>query len=125
MSKLSLLKQLIKEELADFIRPKEAITFEDNPLEFIIQKYPSLDASLNDLLTADYRDYITGIYVIAPKPTTFKILLHNGQEFYMIYGPRAYMVKVAGKKYNLINLNEEEFAICAIAVTQGDNKSSK
>jgi hypothetical protein len=115
VSKLSLIKQLIKEELADFIHQKEAITFEDNPLEFIIQKYPSLDASLTDLLTPDYRDYITGIYVIAPKPTTFKILLHNGQEFYMIYGPRAYTVKVAGKKYNLINLNEEEFAIKAIA----------
>ena len=115
MSKLSLLRQLIKEELEDFMHPKEAITFEDNPLEFIIQKYPSLDASLTDLLTPDYRDYITGIYVIAPKPTTFKILLHNGQEFYMIYGPRAYTVKVAGKKYNLINLNEEEFAIKAIA----------
>ena len=115
MSKLSLLKQLIKEELEDFISSKEAITFEDNPLEFIIQKYPSLDASLNDLLTESYRDYITGIYVIAPKPTTFKILLHNGQEFYMIYGPRAYTVKVAGKKYNLMNLNEEEFAIKAIA----------
>ena len=115
MSKLSLLRQLIKEELEDFISSKEAITFEDNPLEFIIQKYPSLDASLNDLLTESYRDYITGIYVIAPKPTTFKILLHNGQEFYMIYGPRAYTVKVAGKKYNLINLNEEEFAIKAIA----------
>jgi hypothetical protein len=115
VSKLSLLKQLIKEELADFMHPKEALTFEDNPLEFIIQKYPSLDASLTDLMTADYRDYITGIYVIAPKPTTFKILLHNGQEFYMIYGPRSYMVKVSGKKYNLINLNEEEFAIKSIA----------
>ena len=56
MSKLSLLKQLIKEELEDFISSKEAITFEDNPLEFIIQKYPSLDASLNDLLTESYRD---------------------------------------------------------------------
>lgn len=115
MDKLSLLKQLIKEELEDFMHPKEAITFEDNPLEFIIQKYPSLDASLTDLLTPDYRDYITGIYVIAPKPTTFKILLHNGQKFYMIYGPKAYTVKVSGKKYYLMNLNEEEFAIKAIA----------
>lgn len=115
MTKLSILRQLIKEELADFITQNKAITFEDNPLEFIIQKYPSLDASLTDLLTPNYRDYITGIYVIAPKPTTFKILLHNGQEFYMVYGPRAYTVKVAGKKYNLINLNEEEFAIKAIA----------
>ncbi len=115
MSKLSLIKQLIKEELADFMHPKEAITFEDNPLEFIIQKYPSLDATMADLLTNEYRDYVTGIYIIAPKPTTFRILLHNGQEFYLIYGPKAYIVKVAGKKYNLMNMTEEQFATKAIA----------
>lgn len=115
MSKLSLIKQIIKEELADFIRPKEAITFEDNPLEFIIQKYPSLDATMADLLTNEYRDYVTGIYIIAPKPTTFRVLLHNGQEFYLIYGPKAYIVKVSGKKYNLMNMTEEQFATKAIA----------
>ncbi len=115
MSKLSLIKQLIKEELADFMHPKEAVTFEDNPLEFIIQKYPSLDATMADLLTNEYRDYVTGIYIIAPKPTTFRILLHNGQEFYLIYGPKAYIVKVSGKKYNLMNMTEEQFATKAIA----------
>jgi hypothetical protein len=115
MDRISLLKQLIKEELADFMHPKEAITFEDNPLEFIINKYPSLDATMSDLLTNEYRDYITGIYIIAPKPTTFKILLHNGQEFYLVYGPKAYMARVSGKKYMLINMAEEQFAIKAIA----------
>jgi hypothetical protein len=115
VSKLSLIKQLIKEELADFMHPKEAITFEDNPLEFIIQKYPSLDATMADLLTNEYRDYVTGIYIIAPKPTTFRVLLHNGQEFYLIYGPKAYIVKVSGKKYNLMNMTEEQFATKAIA----------
>tara|TARA_R110000782_G_scaffold270331_1_gene370381 strand:+ start:985 stop:1491 length:507 start_codon:yes stop_codon:yes gene_type:complete len=112
---LTRIKQLIKEELEDFISSNNSITFEDNPLEFIIQKYPSLDATIAELLTNNYRDYITGIYVMAPKPTTFRVLLHNGQEFYLIYGPKAYIVKVSGKKYNLMNLVEEQFAIKSIA----------
>lgn len=114
---LNILKKLIKEGIEDFVsqQQRETISFEDNPLEYILQKYPSLDATLIDLLTEYYRDYITGVYVIAPKPTTFRILLHNGQEFYLIYGPKAYTAKVSGKKYNLINLNEEQFAITSIA----------
>jgi hypothetical protein len=114
---LNILKKLIKEGIEDFVsqQQRETISFEDNPLEYILQKYPSLDATLVDLLTENYRDYITGVYVIAPKPTTFRILLHNGQEFYLIYGPKAYTAKISGKKYNLINLNEEQFAITSIA----------
>jgi hypothetical protein len=114
---LKILKKLIKEGIDDFVsqQQRETISFEDNPLEFILQKYPSLDATLSDLMTDKYRDYITGVYVIAPKPTTFKILLHNGQEFYLIYGPQAYIAKISGKKYNLMNLKEEEFAITALA----------
>jgi hypothetical protein len=114
---LNILKKLIKEGIEDFVsqQQRETISFEDNPLEYILQKYPSLDATLADLMTENYRDYITGVYVIAPKPTTFRILLHNGQEFYLIYGPKAYTAKISGKKYFLLNLNEEQFAINSIA----------
>ena len=114
---LNILRKLIKEGIEDFVsqQQRETISFEDNPLEYILQKYPSLDAALADLMTDKYRDYITGVYVIAPKPTTFRILLHNGQEFYLIYGPKTYTAKVSGKKYYLLNLNEEQFAINSIA----------
>jgi hypothetical protein len=114
---LNILKNLIKEGIEDFVsqQQRETISFEDNPLEYILQKYPSLDDALTDLMTENYRDYITGVYVIAPKPTTFRILLHNGQEFYLIYGPESYTAKISGKKYYLLNLSEEQFAINAIA----------
>lgn len=113
---LEILRRLIKEELEEFTndQKQEVITFEDNPLEYIIQKYPSLDATLGDLMTSNYRDFTTGIYIVAPKPTTFRILLHNGQEFYLTYGPKAYTAKISGKKYFLLNLNEEQFAINSI-----------
>jgi hypothetical protein len=114
---LNILKSLIKEGIEDFVsqQQRETISFEDNPLEYILQKYPSLDTALVDLMTEHYRDYITGVYVIAPKPTTFRILLHNGQEFYLIYGTESYTAKISGKKYYLLNLSEEQFAINAIA----------
>jgi hypothetical protein len=90
-------------------------TFEDDPLEYILFKYPTLTKTLEDLLSKDFRDYITGVYVIAPVPTTFKVVLHNNQSFYLIYMGRSWVAKVSGKKYYLLNLGEEERAKVAIS----------
>jgi len=111
------IKQVLKEELNNIINQnkQEVLTFEENPLEFIIQKYPSLNKTLEDLLTDKYRDYITGIFIVAPKPTLFKIILHNGQFFYLTYAKQGYIAKVSGKQYFLMNLKEEEYAIKGIS----------
>jgi hypothetical protein len=108
------IKRLIKEEIEDF-KNSQPLTFESNPLEYILQKYPSLNDTMEDLMTPHYRDFISGVFVVAPKPTTFRIVLHNGQEFYLEYGETCYTAKISGKKYYLANLSEEEFAITSIA----------
>jgi hypothetical protein len=113
-SSLEELKKLIREEI-EAIKVSEPLTFEGNPLEFILNKYSSLNDTMIDLLTPSFRDYLTGIFIIAPKPTTFRILLHNNQEFYLIYAPDGYVAKIAGKKYDLRNLSEEEYAINSIS----------
>ena len=109
--------QLLEQEVEDFIQTQaeKVVKFEDDPMAYILQKYPSLKATLEDLMTNSFEDYITGIYVMAPKPTTFKVLLHNGQQFYLIYARDSYIAKISGKKYYLLNLGEEEYAIKAIA----------
>ena len=109
--------QLLEQEVEDFIQTQaeKVVKFEDDPMAYILQKYPSLQGTLEDLMTSSFEDYITGIYVMAPKPTTFKVLLHNGQQFYLIYARDSYIAKIAGKKYYLLNLGEEEYAIKAIA----------
>ena len=58
-------------------------TFEENPMAFILNKYQGLKTTLEYLMTPSFGEYITAIYVVAPKPTTFKILLHNGQFFFL------------------------------------------
>ena len=108
------IKQLIKEEIEDF-QNSQPLTFESDPLEYILQKYSSLNDTLEDLMTPHYRDFISGVFVIAPKPTTFRVILHNKQEFLLIYGETCYTAKIAGKKYDPNNIGEAERASQAIA----------
>jgi hypothetical protein len=71
--------------------------------------------TLTMLMTKDFKDYITGIYIVAPKPTTFRIVLHNNQEFTLAFMGKAYQAKVEGKKYFLLTIGEKERCILAIA----------
>lgn len=93
----------------------EELTYESNPLEFILQKYPSLKETLVELLTEDFRDYINGVYIMAPKPTVFKIVLHNNRSFYLTWMGKNYEAKISGKKYWLSSIGDLERATIGIS----------
>ena len=80
-----------------------------------LTKFPELKAVIVDLLGHDYAKFIDAIDWVAPKPTTFRINLLNGQSFYLVYTDRSWIAEVEGKKYYLLNLNEEQNATNAIA----------
>ena len=80
-----------------------------------LTKFPELKAIIVDLLGPDYAKFIDSIDWVAPKPTTFRINLLNGQSFYLIYTTRSWIAEVEGKKYYLLNLNEQERATEKIA----------
>ena len=101
--------------LAEVEKMEPKVTsFEDNPIAFLLQKYPTMAETLEMLMTPAYKDYVTGIYIVAPKPTTFKIVLHNDQSFYLTYLGKAYEAKVAGKKFYLQTIGEKERCMTAI-----------
>jgi len=81
----------------------------------ILIKFPSLRNILIDLLTNQYEVFIKEIQWVAPRPTTFKVILNNGQSFYLTYTDRSWIARIEGKKYYLLNLPEEERAAEAIA----------
>ena len=108
-------EEVIDQQPDNVTEPKPEITFESNPLEFMLMKYPSLEETLIELLTEDFRDYLTGIYIMAPKPTIFKIVLHNNQYFYLTWMGKNYEAKVSGKKYWLSNIGGLERATIEIA----------
>ena len=80
-----------------------------------LTKFPLLKDVIVDLLTVQFDSFLESIDWIAPRPSTFRINLLNGQNFVLIYDPRSWIAKVEGKKYYLLNLDEEEMAAKAIA----------
>ena len=91
------------------ITPEEAVEYDE------LTKFPELKKIIVDLLTLDYDNFLSSIDWVSPRPTTFRINLQNGQNFYLIYGKRSWIAQVEGKKYYLLNLPEEERAAMSIA----------
>lgn len=91
------------------VTPEEAAQYDE------LTKFPELKKVIVDLLTNEYDNFLDSIDWVSPRPTTFRINLKNGQEFYLIYGKRSWIAQVEGKKYYLLNLPEEERAAQAVA----------
>jgi len=78
-------------------------------------KFPLLKDVIVDLLTHQFDSFLESIDWVAPKPSTFRINLLNGQNFLLIYSRKSWIAQVEGKKYYLLNLDEEEYCCQAIA----------
>lgn len=94
---------------------KELSPFEEDPMGFILKKYNTLNELLTELMTESFQDYLNAIFIVAPKPTTFKILLHNGQYFFLTYLEKAYQATISGKNYYLMTTGEKQLCMQAIA----------
>lgn len=81
----------------------------------MINKFPTLEDVLTDLMTDQYNLFIKDILWVAPKPTTFRINFINGQFIFLTHSERSWMAQIEGKKYYLLNLPEEQNAIEAIS----------
>lgn len=109
---LDILKAIILKEAETETLPQG---FEEDPMGFILKKYPGLNEVMTYLMTKDFKEFVDAIFVVAPKPTTFKILLHNGQYFFLQFMGKTYQATVSGKNYYLMSIGEKERCMLAIA----------
>ncbi len=79
-------------------------------------KFPALKDIIIDLMTDQFDSFLESVDWVAPRPTTFRINLLNGQNFLLMFTERSWIAQVQGKKYYLLNLDEEER--CAIAINR-------
>lgn len=100
---------LAKEIYSDMTSSEEVPEYDE------LTKFPELKNIIVDLLTNEYHNFISTIDWVAPRPTTFRINLKNGYDFYLIYGKRSWISQIEGKKYYLLNLPEEQRAAEAIS----------
>jgi hypothetical protein len=116
----SIIKAVYTEKSEENPSEKDTLTPDlpiDNYIEKfpILTKFPDLKQILTDLMTNQYEMFVGDIWWVAPRPTTFKIILNNDQSFYIIYGERSWIAQVEGKKYYLLNVSDEENAAESIS----------
>jgi hypothetical protein len=108
-----LIKQVYTPNQVDLDKDSEVSL--DAPKFPVLVKFPKLKEVIVNLLTDQYEVFMTNIEWVAPKPTTFRIVLGNNENFLLIYTERSWIAQVEGKNYYLLNLGEEEQATQAIA----------
>ena len=86
----------------------------------ILYKFPSLKVILNNLFNSQLEPFIKEINWVAPNPTSFRIDLKNGEHFFLTYTGKdddkdLYVAQIAGKKYYLESLMDQQRATEALA----------
>jgi hypothetical protein len=115
------IKLLVKQVYKDKVKTDDAALAYDE-----LVKFPELKAVIVNLMTTDFDKFLESVDWVAPRPSTFRVNLLNGENFVLFYDPRSWIAQVEGKKYYLLNLDEEEMASKAVSriLTYGGKTST-
>jgi hypothetical protein len=114
MNSEELIKKIKTILLRNYATSAELKQTEDDEM-FLTDRFPQLKKVLIELLTPQFNEFVKDIEWVAPKPTTFRVILNNNANFYLIYTKKSWIVKVEGKKYYILNLPEQERAVESIS----------
>ena len=127
--KVKELKKLIEEAYIQVLREAEEPTPEDpigdekaseetvleDATDTMLEKFPTLKATLVKLMTEDFKEFVNTIDWVSPKPTTFRVNLLNGQDFTLKWTGNNFQAQILGKKYMLGKINEFQQALDKLA----------
>jgi len=116
MNKELLLEKYVKVAVRKALKEQEEQQRKAEKAMYMVYRFPGLKKLMEDLMSPAFGRYVNGINIVAPKPTTFKVDLTNGQDFSIKYiGKGNFQLKIAGKKYDPLNIGELERASQGIA----------
>lgn len=106
--KLYELRELIEEAYFEVLSEQGVLK---TASQEILGKFPTVKRTLIDLLTPEFNEFVKEVKWVAPKPSTFEIVLQNGERFFLKWLGKAFSVQVAGKSYNLGKVSEYQQAL--------------
>jgi hypothetical protein len=109
---LNQIKSLIRNKVEDKMKNLEVNKYSEFKL---LNKVPELIPILEDLMSDKFNLFVKDVEWVAPKPPEYRIVLENGQYFYLADLGRSWVATVEGKRYYLLNLGEEQMAIEGIS----------
>jgi len=127
--KVKELKKLIEEAYIQVLREADEPTPEDpigdekaseetvleDATDTMLEKFPTLKATLVKLMTEDFKEFVDTIDWVSPKPTTFRVNLVNGQDYTLKWTGKNFQAQILGKKYMLGNISDFQQALDKLA----------
>ena len=111
MNNKLLLEKYVRVAVKKAIKEQEIKQKRAEKAMYLIYRFPGLKKVMEELMSPAFGRFVTDISLVAPKPTTFSAKLINEQDFNIIYnGKGKFTVKIAGRKYNVQDLDELERA---------------
>lgn len=77
----------------------------------ILGKFPTLKKHLVNLLTKEYEEFVGEVKWIAPRPSTFAVVLKNGQIFHLKWMGTTFQAEIEGKRYMLNSTRDFQQAL--------------
>lgn len=94
------LHQLILEAYVEVLREEETPALKTSTQE-ILGKFPTVKKTLVSLLTPEYDEFVEDVKWTVPKPSTFKVVLKNGQSLDLKWMGKDFQASIEGKRYYL------------------------
>ena len=101
------LRELLEEVVFEVLVEQELKTASQE----ILGKFPTLKRQLVALLTSEFEEFVDEVKWVAPKPSTFQVVLNNGEKFFLKWDGQGFEAQIAGKKYSLSYVSEFQQAL--------------
>ena len=122
--KKSELRNIILEAYVEVLREAEAPVLKTSTQE-ILGKFPTVKKTLVSLFTNEYDEFIEDVKWTVPKPSTFKVVLKNGQSLDLKWTGKGFDATIEGKQYFLNNVSEYQQALDALGRIMQDGPISQ
>ena len=101
------IRDLLEEAFYEVLSEQELKTASQE----ILGKFPTLKRQLVALLSEEFEEFIDEVKWIAPKPSTFQVVLQNGEKFFLKWNGVGFEAQIAGKQYALNYVSEFQQAL--------------
>lgn len=88
----------------------------EDATDTMLEKFPTLKATLVKLMTQDFKEFVKSVDWISPRPTSFRINLSNGQDFSLKWTGKTFDAQIQGKNYALGKISEFQQALDRLGV---------
>lgn len=109
--KKSELRDIIVEAYVELLRETPEVPALKTSTQEILGKFPSVKKALVKLMTHEFDEFVEDVRWVAPKPSTFAVVLKNGQTLNLRWMGKDFDANIEGKNYYLGTVSSYQQAL--------------